>query len=193
LLAHHGLPLITALGRRFGLAHRLLLPGVMHRRSVLVLAVILAFAPGCKGMGGFANGLGKVAAGAARGVSKVGPAIARGVAKAAPVMARGAVHVVARTAPTALRVTEAVAEAALSMPDVYAVGPAELPAPMDPCNACPARDDDDCGACAGYGGYACMPAPPGAYARCESSAPPDVAPLPAAAPDGTTAASPPAP
>jgi hypothetical protein len=139
----------------------------MVRRAVL-LAVLLAFAPGCRGMGGVAAGLGKVAAGAATGIAKAGATMAIGVAKAAPVLAKGVAH----AAPHVLRATEVVVQAALTSPDVeiaIPVGPPPAPMPTDPCGLCPTVDD--CGACAGFSGYACVASPAGAPARCESSAP----------------------
>jgi len=148
----------------------------------LALVVLLALAPGCKGMGGVMSGLGKVAAGAARGVAHAAPAVARGMARTAPVVARAAAH----TAPTVLRATEAVVEVAadaiLSAPIELDLGPGAVALPAmppgadDPCQTCPV---DDCGACAGYAGYACVASPAGALARCESSAPPDAPPAPA--------------
>jgi len=147
----------------------------MARRTVLLLLLVLALAPGCKGMGGIASGLGKVAAGAASGVAKAGVAMATGVAKAAPVIAKGVAH----AAPHVLRVTEAVAQAALTSPDVeivIPVGAPPAPIPADPCAVCPTTDD--CGACTGFSGYACVASPAGALAQCESSAPFDAPPAP---------------
>jgi hypothetical protein len=165
----------------------------------VALVALLALAPGCKSMGGVMSGLGKVAAGAAHGVARVAPAVARGMAKTAPVVARAA----ARTAPSVLRATEAVVEVAadaiLSTPIELDLGPGIVALPAvppgadDPCQTCPV---DDCGACAGYAGYACVASPAGALARCESSAPPDAAPAPeppAAAPFPPPAAAPSAP
>jgi hypothetical protein len=158
---------------------------------LLVLALLLALAPGCKSMGGIASGLGKVAGGVARGVSKAGPVIARGVAKAGPTISRGASAVargVVRTAPAALQVAQATAQAAIESTMVpeftwdistdaqAGVHDSDV---VDPCDVCPL--DADCGACVGYAGYACVAAPVGVLARCTSSAPPDAPP--AAAPD----------
>ena len=159
----------------------------MHRHlasllAPLALAAVLAFAPGCKGMGGVMSGLGHAAAGVAHGVAHAAPAVARGMARTAPVVARAAAH----TAPTVLRATEAVVEVAadaiLSAPIELDLGPGAVALPAmppgadDPCQTCPV---DDCGACAGYAGYACVASPAGALARCESSAPPDAPPAPA--------------
>jgi hypothetical protein len=151
------------------------------RRHCVLAVVVVALLPGCKGMGGFASGLGKVAAGAATGLAKAAPVVAKGVAKAAPVIAKGVaraapvvVHGVAHAAPRALRVAGAIAEASVTSPSFTVVVPATPTSlPPDPCYACPL---DDCEACAGYAGYACLVSPPGAPARCESSAPPDAAP-----------------
>lgn len=159
---------------------------------VLALVAVLGLVPGCKSMGGVMSGLGKAAAGAASGVAHAAPAVARGVAQAGGAVARG----VARTAPTVLRATEAVVETAAdvawSMPDDAIVVGAEVAVPAsadpgDPCQACPL--DDDCGACAGHAGYACAASPAGAFARCESSAPPDAPPAPA--PPATAPSAPP--
>jgi hypothetical protein len=179
----------------------------MRRRLVLLLALLLALAPGCKGMGGVAAGLGKVAAGAAkgvahvapaliRGVAKAGPALAKGVAKAGPALARGVGHVgsaVARSAPTLLRVHVAIAEATLR-PQIYVGVPVEAsiaPSYPDPCVVCPF--EDDCGACVGYAGYACVASPAGAPGRCESSAPPDAPPAPELEPPPVPESDPPPP
>src|SRR5215831_2546098 len=84
----------TSPGRRIALATVLrqfamrsqaltLARGLLHRWAMpmrLLLAVILALAPGCKSMGSVMSGFGKVAAGAARVV----PDAARGVAHATP-------------------------------------------------------------------------------------------------------------
>ena len=161
--------------------------------STAALVALLLIAPGCKGMGGVMSGLGKVAAGAAHGVAHAVPAVARGMAKAAPAVTRGVAHAggavargVAHTAPTVLRATEAVvetaADAAWTLPDVEVGGPVAIeetvgpPGSEDPCQACPL--EVECGVCAGYAGYACLPSPAGALARCESSAPPDAPPAP---------------
>src|ERR1041384_1496240 len=103
----------------------------MLRRAVL-LAVVLAFAPGCKGMGGIASGFGKVAAGAASGVAKAGFAMATGVAKAAPVIATG----LAPAPPHGLGAAEVAVRAALPSPndEIPVVGGATpAPRPADPC------------------------------------------------------------
>jgi hypothetical protein len=159
----------------------------------IALVVLVALGPGCKSMGGMMSGLGKVAAGAARGVAHAAPAVARGVAHASGAVAKGVV----RSTPTVLRATEAVietaAEVAWAMPTEIEVdlGPGVGPPPGarpgdDPCQTCPV---DDCGACTGYAGYACVASPAGALARCESSAPPDAPP----APEPPTASPPPPP
>jgi hypothetical protein len=166
----------------------------MRRRLWLPLAVVIALAPGCKGMGGFASGLGKVAAGAARGVAHAAPAVARGVAKAGPALTRGVARAggavargMVRGVPAALQIGEGVAEIAVSLPDIEyrgaidgSVGALEPPSAADPCELCPV--DVDCGACAGFAGYACLAAPAAAPSRCASSAPPDAPPAPAPEP-----------
>lgn len=163
----------------------------------LVLVALLALAPGCKSMGGVMSGLGHVAAGAARGVAHAAPAVARGVAHAGGAIAHGVV----RSTPTVLRATEAVvetaAEVAWSTPteieiDLGPAGevpPSAPPVSDDPCQTCPT---DDCGACAGFAGYACVESPARALARCESSAPPDALPV-SAPPDAPPASAPPPP
>jgi len=169
--------------------------------SLALVAALLALAPGCKSMGGVMSGLGKAAAGAARGVAHAAPAVARGVGHAGGAIARVAAH----STPTVLRATEAVietaAEVAWSQPTAIEIdlGPRVQPPPGarsgadDPCQTCPV---DDCGACAGYAGYACVASPAGALARCESSAPPDalpaLAPPALAPPDAAPPSSPPA-
>jgi hypothetical protein len=167
----------------------------------VALVAALALTPGCKSMGGVMSGLGKATAGAARGVAHAAPAIARGTAHAGGAIASGVAH----ATPSVLRATEAVIETAadvvLSTPIEIEVGPGIMPPPSprvgddDPCQACSL---DDCGVCVGYAGYACVAAPAGALAHCESSAPPDAPPAPAppaAAPSGggPPAAAPPAP
>jgi hypothetical protein len=184
-------------------------PIVMHRHLAsrlgplaplapgLALVALLAVAPGCKGMGGVMSGLGKAAAGAARGVAHAAPAVARGVGHAGGAIAYGVV----RSTPTVLRATEAVIETAADVawamtPDVVIDVGARIEAPLpggtdDPCQTCPV---DDCGACTGYAGYACVASPAGALARCESSAPPDAPPAPeppASMPPAPPSASPP--
>ena len=153
--------------------------------ALIALVVLVALGSGCKSMGGMMSGLGKVAAGAARGVGHAAPAVARGAAHAGGAIARGVV----RSTPTVLRATEAVietaAEVAWAMPTEIEVDlggqavaiPAARP-DDDPCQTCPV---DDCGACTGYAGYACVTSPAGALAHCESSAPPDAPPAPASA------------
>jgi hypothetical protein len=147
----------------------------------VALVAALALVPGCKSMGGVMSGLGKATAGAARGVAHAAPAIARGTAHAGGAIASGVAHVT----PSVLRATEAVietaAEVVLSTPIEIELGPAIAPPspPVgddDPCQACSL---DDCGVCVGYAGYACVAAPAGALAHCESSAPPDAPPAPA--------------
>lgn len=176
----------------------------MHRHLAsllqpLALISLLAFAPGCKSMGGVMSGLGHAAAGVAHGVAHAAPAVAHGMARAAPVVA----HVAARTAPDVLRATEAVvevaAEAMLSTPIELDLGPRAVALPAvppgadDPCQACSL---DDCGVCIGYAGYACVASPAGALAHCESSAPPDAPPAsapPASAPSDPPSSTPPPP
>lgn len=164
--------------------------------SVVPLVALLAWGTGCKGMGGVLSGLGKAAGGLASGVAKgvahAGPALAKGVGTVGGAVASGVVH----AAPTVLRATEAVietaAEVALS-PDVEIVIPVEAspqqPAMIDPCEVCPV--DVDCDACVGFAGYACLPSPAGASARCESSAPPDAPLAPASGPSSPGAMPPP--
>lgn len=151
----------------------------MRRHLAIALISLLALAPGCKSLGGAMSGLGRglghVASGAARGVAHAGGAVAQGVA---------------RTTPAVLQASEAVVETAI---EVALTTPPEIvieaapPPPLslqsaDPCQTCPF--DNDCGACAGYAGYACLASPAGAPARCESSAPPDAPPAPqVSAPD----------
>jgi hypothetical protein len=164
--------------------------------SVVPLVALVALGPGCKGMGGVLSGLGNAAGGLASGVAKgvahVGPALARSVGTVGGAVARGVVH----TAPSVLRATEAVVETAAEValsPDVEIVIRAdaspEHPVMLDPCEACPV--DVDCDACAGFAGYACLPSPAGANARCESSAPPDAPLAPASDPPGPGAMPPP--
>jgi hypothetical protein len=165
----------------------------------LALIALLALAPGCKSMGGVMSGLGHAAAGAAKGVAHAAPAVARGVAHAGGAIAQGVV----RSTPTVLRATEAVietaADVALSTPIEFDLGPGAVALPAmppgadDPCQTCPV---DDCGACAGYAGYACVASPAGALARCESSAPPDAPPAPeppVSAPSDPPSSTPPPP
>jgi hypothetical protein len=157
------------------------LASLLEPLALVALVALVGLAPGCKGMGGVMSGLGHAAAGVAHGVARAAPAVAHGMAKAAPVVA----HVAARTAPDVLRATEAVvevaAEAVLSTPIELDLGPGAVALPAappgadDPCHTCPV---DDCGACAGYAGYACVASPAGALAHCESSAPPDAPPAP---------------
>jgi hypothetical protein len=157
----------------------------------VALVALLALAPGCRSMGGVMAGLGKATAVAARGVAHAAPAVARGAAHAGGAIASGVAH----AAPSVLRATEAVvetaAEVAWSMPTEieFDLGPGGVAPPSagddDPCRACSL---DDCGVCVGYAGYACVAAPAGALAHCESSAPPDAAPAPLgppAAPPGS--------
>ena len=127
----------------------------------VLLAVLLALVPGCKSMGSVASGFGKVAAGAARAV----PDIARGVARATPT--------VLRTAASVAEVMATSGEFEIGAPIEVAPGTTM----SDPCQICPS--DEDCGACAGFAGYACVESPAGALGRCESSAPPDAEPAPA--------------
>jgi hypothetical protein len=170
-------------------------PGLPFALPPLVLALLLALVPGCKGMGGIASGLGKVAGGVAKGVAKAGPAIAHGAAKAAPTISRGASAVargVVRTAPAALQVAQAAAQATIESTMVpeftwdistdaqAGVHDSDV---VDPCDVCPL--DVECGACVGYAGYACVAAPAGLLARCASSAPPDAPPAPDPDPEPT--------
>jgi hypothetical protein len=155
--------------------------------SVVPLIALVAVAPGCKGMGGVLSGLGKAAGGLASGVAKgvahVGPALAKGVGTVGGAVARGVAH----TAPSVLRATEAVVETAAEIalsPDVEIAitvdASPQHPVMLDPCEVCPV--DVDCDACTGFAGYACLPSPAGASARCESSAPPDAPLAPAFGP-----------
>lgn len=146
-------------------------PG-LARVATLALLTLVALAPGCKSMGGVMSGLGK-------GVAHAAPAVARGAAHAGGAIASGVAH----ATPSVLRATEAVVETAadviLSTPIEIEIGPGVQAPPSsgvaddDPCQACSL---DDCGVCVGYAGYACVAAPAGALAHCESSAPPDAPP-----------------
>lgn len=143
--------------------------------SWVVIVALAGLAPGCKGMGGIASGLGKAAASAAGGIAHAAPAITRGVAQVGNAVAR----TVARTAPAALQVGEVMLQTAIAQQLEFEIPvdtSSHAPVLTDPCQVCPL--DSDCEACVGYAGYACLASPAGALARCESSAPPDAPPAP---------------
>jgi hypothetical protein len=170
------------------------------------MILALAASGGCKSMGGLGSGLGHLASGlghVASGVGRVagavghvtgsalahtgsalartGPALGRGVGHVAPVLSNVARH--------ALPILETIAEAATLQvdpddpPEIVEQTTTEdgpLIDDHDPCGQC--AEDLPCEACAGFGNFACRLTPPGAFARCESTAP--LLPPPTAGPPG---------